>query len=60
MHECPECSQACNCNGDIDDLMLNEESATINCKHYLEPDCDGFIDDDNDEDIERQFEIEEY
>jgi len=33
-HECPECGQVCHCNGDIDDLILNDEDDIINCNHY--------------------------
>ncbi len=43
MHTCPDCGQACTCNGDIDDCLdICENDADI-CVH----DC-GFSDDDED------------
>jgi hypothetical protein len=34
-HECPECADLCHCGGDIDDLLLNEDSAVNRCSHCL-------------------------
>ena len=51
MHTCPDCGQACTCNGDIDDLLWGEDSQeSAKCTHYLEceadaDDPDGFYDD---------------
>ena len=36
MHSCPDCGQACYCNGEIDDCEI--ESGADNCIH----DCDPF------------------
>ena len=34
MHTCPDCGQACNCNGDIDDIMFPEDSSeSMKCIH---------------------------
>ena len=41
MHTCPECGQACTCNGDIDDCLDICEDDADHCIH----DC-GFSDDD--------------
>jgi len=46
MHECPDCGQACFCNGDIEDIDWGED---INCKHFLKPECDGNEDADDPE-----------
>lgn len=33
MHECPECGQACHCNGDIDDaVVMSSEWIYWNCE----------------------------
>jgi hypothetical protein len=47
-HSCPECGQACYCNGDIDDCLLDDEAAVIACT------CcpDGCDDEDFDYDVE--------
>ncbi len=38
MHSCPECGQACFCNGDIDDLMWGDDSdEAMNCSHVCGP-----------------------
>lgn len=47
MHECPECGQACYCNGDIDDIQCDWEAA--NCTHCP---AGGLDDDDEFEDPE--------
>ena len=39
MHSCPECYEACDCNGDVDSAMSAEGDASIAaalCVHYLE------------------------
>ena len=48
-HTCPECGQACFCNGDIDDCLNDFEEDVMNCSHYLEceQEADEFIYDDN-------------
>ncbi len=43
-HTCPECGQACYCNGDIDDCLNDFEEDVMNCTH-----CDGV------EDIEDEY-----
>lgn len=35
-HECPECGCMCFCNGDIDDLCLDEPQAVNRCTHCPE------------------------
>jgi hypothetical protein len=34
MHTCPDCGQACSCNGDIDDL-LDADASSDECVHCL-------------------------
>lgn len=41
MHECPECGQACDCDGE--DTWFDDLQTSLNCTH----DCEEF-DDDND------------
>ncbi len=36
MHSCPECGQACYCNGDVDDIDVGDEEAEDNCTHCAE------------------------
>jgi hypothetical protein len=33
MHTCPECGQACYCNGDIDDIDANDPADPPACEH---------------------------
>lgn len=47
-HECPECGLMCYCNGDIDDFLLNGTDEEFGCTHYLRPECDGYIGEDDD------------
>lgn len=44
MHTCPECGQACTCNGDIDDCLDICEDDADNCIHDCEfsDNGDGF------------------
>lgn len=39
-HECPDCGCLCFCNGDIDDLCLNEPHAVNRCTHCPEEETD--------------------
>jgi hypothetical protein len=39
-HDCPQCGQACNCSGDIEDHDTGEEFAD-DCTHHLSDDCDA-------------------
>jgi rubrerythrin len=33
-HSCPECGQACYCNGDIDDILFDDQSdQALGCNH---------------------------
>lgn len=41
MHTCPDCGQACCCNGDIEDIEIDD--AADDCEH-----CIGVDDDDDD------------
>lgn len=34
MHSCPECLQACYCNGDVDDIDSGDTEAASNCVHW--------------------------
>jgi len=35
MHTCPDCGQACCCNGDIDDLLWDDDSEeSLSCVHH--------------------------
>lgn len=43
MHECPECGQACDCDGEDHD-----QSAPDDCQHECEIDDDDDDDDDDD------------
>lgn len=52
MHTCPDCGQACYCNGDIDDCCIDGGKAQILCGHCW-PDCD-----EDSEDLERWDEDE--
>lgn len=35
-HTCPDCGQACYCNGDIDDILLETEEDQEACTHCSE------------------------
>ena len=35
MHTCPDCGQACTCNGDIEDCDFGDEQAEIDCECCL-------------------------
>jgi hypothetical protein len=39
-HECPDCGQMCYCNGDIDDMLLNDDEDIDNCFHCLDSEDD--------------------
>lgn len=43
MHTCPNCGQACYCNGDIEDHDTGDEFA---CDHWLECESDDLFDDE--------------
>jgi len=45
MHTCPDCGQACYCNGDIDDIEA-DDTAADHCDHCEERDDDNCDDDD--------------
>lgn len=36
MHSCPECAQACDCGGDIDDMLCE----SVACEHECGPEDD--------------------
>ncbi len=41
MHSCHECGQACDCNGDIEDLMWGDDSEEAQaCEHVCGPEDD--------------------
>jgi hypothetical protein len=35
-HSCPTCDEVCYCNGDIDDVLLDDEDAIAGCTHCNE------------------------
>jgi hypothetical protein len=43
MHSCPNCGQACYCNGDIDDIEVDDSAADA-CTHCDDHDLDDDID----------------
>ena len=45
MHTCPDCGQACHCNGDIDDH--ENELEAENCEHLCEPESDEEYDNED-------------
>jgi hypothetical protein len=49
MHECPNCGQACDCGGDIDDLQLDDTVEQEECMHCLiddlDDDCESYDED---------------
>ena len=44
MHCCPDCGQACYCNGDIDDIMYVDPTAENKCVHQCEEPLDDGCD----------------
>jgi hypothetical protein len=32
-HECPGCFSACYCGGDIDDMLMLDETGELDCRH---------------------------
>lgn len=43
MHQCPECSQVCTCNGDWDDILWPPDSAESElCTHSTTYLCERF------------------
>lgn len=42
-HSCPDCSSACYCGGDIDDMLMDGGSAEAACRHCED---DAFLEDD--------------
>ena len=49
-HSCPDCGQACYCNGDIDDCFFEESEEAMKCTHWKECDPDNFDEQDQDKD----------
>lgn len=39
-HSCPNCGCACHCNGDIDDIVLEDRDAENRCTCCPDPDAD--------------------
>lgn len=50
-HECPDCGQACYCNGDIDDCFFEDGAAE--CTHWRE--CES-----EDEDQDDDYVLDDY
>lgn len=45
MHTCPECGQACDCSGDIDDAEVMRDSwVYARCEHECEESDEDFLD----------------
>lgn len=40
MHTCPDCGQACTCEGDIESHDIGEEF-TAGCTHFMNKSCEG-------------------
>ena len=38
-HECPECGSKCHCNGDIDDIVFDDDAAGGHCTCCICPQC---------------------
>lgn len=51
-HECPDCGQACYCNGDIDDCFFENTPEANNCRHYKE--CEQELDEEDEPDLGAQ------
>ena len=45
-HTCPECGQACYCNGDIDDCVFDFEENVVKCNHWRECCTEEYMTDD--------------
>ncbi len=50
MHDCPDCGIGCHCNGDIDDLLLNDDDDVDRCNHCPLDSEDDDYDPGDDED----------
>lgn len=51
MHECPDCGSACDCGGDIDDMLMSGTPEEARCDHWREcdePESEGPRDFDDD------------
>lgn len=47
MHTCPDCGQACTCNGDFEDLMWDDDSPqAVHCNHVLLERCNDDAEDE--------------
>lgn len=55
-HTCPECGLTCHCNGDIDDLLFDEETFCLHCDR----DYDYGEDDEDDDGPVTLFEEPDY
>jgi hypothetical protein len=55
MHSCPDCGQACYCNGDFDDCECDPE-AWIDCEHCIDDGFDDYVDEDENPMSELEFE----
>jgi len=45
-HSCPSCGESCYCNGDIDDIMWDDDSEESDlCEHCPEGDFDEEVGD---------------
>lgn len=45
MHSCPECGQACDCGGDVEDMMFDDDSEeAVACEHLCGPEMDDLED----------------
>ena len=48
-HECPDCGLICYCNGDIDDMLLDNDEDVVMCSHCDEDGYDPFDEPDEEE-----------
>jgi len=52
-HTCPECGETCYCNGDIDDILFDDDSdGAIHCIHFEK--CERRDDDEDMQDVQHE------
>jgi hypothetical protein len=49
MHDCPECGQACDCDGE--DTYFDDWETYLNCTHVCGPEYDDGFDDEDGSDL---------
>ncbi len=52
-HSCPDCDQTCYCNGDIDDILIEDEKHVRRCVCCpIDGDIDDILIEDEEEDAD--------